>query len=141
MKRITLSLAQNRNILFRTVSFFSVVILLLTAANHLRAQTDTTSSYLIIPDSIHNETTMAPEVIINHSMIERFLTVSYPSANMGFRKMIMTYGMDSIVEVLQSEMKRNVEYVSGSDLSLEGDAPVEDNRKVLSDPQFVDSSN
>jgi len=112
--------------MFRSITFFLIVFLLSLDPNHLNGQNELVSSYLIVPDAQRNEITMAPGVIINHSMIERFLTVNFPADRMGFRNMMMTKSMDSIRVVLQSEMRRNVELVSGSKMRSENESSSED---------------
>lgn len=75
------------------------------------------SSYLIIPEAQRNANTMAPGVVINHAKIEKFLLVNFPAERMGLRNMMMIHTMDSIVAILKSEGKKNVELVSGSETS------------------------
>ncbi len=102
MKTCILSISQNRNLLFKSIPIFLIVIFLLLGTNHLKSQTEIVSSYLIIPDAQRNEITMAPGMIINHSMIERFLTVGFPAERMDLRNMMMNKSIDSIIDILKS---------------------------------------
>jgi len=98
--------------------------------NHLKSQTEFVSSYLIIPEEERNEITMAPGLVINTSMIEKFLTVSFSSGTMNLNSMILRYDLDSLKIALESVMRRNVEFVSGSETSTDDNSSL-DNRQYV----------
>ena len=58
---------------------------------------------------------------------------------MDFRNMMMTKSMDSIKLILQSEMRRNVEIVSGSETSS-GDESTSENKLMVYPDSGIESS-
>ncbi len=122
MKSCILSLSQNRNKLFRIISIFSIVFLLLLGTNSSKSQTGIAISSIILPDTSQNVKTKAPDVVINHAMIKKFLEVNFSAGNLDFRNMMMTYSLDSMKVTFEAYMRSNVGLVSGAEASSEDDS-------------------
>ena len=82
---------------------------------------------VIIPEEERNEITMAPGLVINTSMIEKFLTVSFSTGSMNLNSMILRYDLDSLKIALESVMRRNVAEVSESEINLNDASGLENN--------------
>ena len=95
--------------------------------NHLKSQTELVSSYVIIPEEERNEITMAPGLVINTSMIEKFLTVSFSTGSMNLNSMILRYDLDSLKIALESVMRRNIAEVSEPEINSNDASGLENN--------------